>query len=76
MRIYQNSRISSDFDAFTLGAAHEKTLFLISGRGLGNKDPAMSYFRAGSTIIAPKCLSAVFGMGTGVSTWVWSPGYS
>jgi hypothetical protein len=33
----------------------------------------MTYFRAGRTIIGPKCLTAVFGMGTGVATWVWSP---
>ena len=39
----------------------------------GVKDPAMTYFRAESTIIGPKCLTAVFGMGTGVSIWVWSP---
>jgi hypothetical protein len=43
-----------------------------SRRGL--EDPAMTYFRAGSTIIGPKCLTAVFGMGTGVTTWVCSPG--
>ena len=33
----------------------------------------MTYFRAIRTIMGPKCLTAVFGMGTGVSTWVWSP---
>ena len=33
----------------------------------------MTYFRAESTIIGPQCLTAVFGMGTGVATWVWSP---
>ena len=38
-----------------------------------NIEPAMTYFRAGRTIIGPRCLSAVFGMGTGVSTWAWSP---
>ena len=37
------------------------------------KMPAMTYFRAGSTIIGPKCLTAVFGMGTGVTIWVSSP---
>ena len=42
----------------------------------GVKDPAMTYFRAESTIIGPKCLTAVFGMGTGVATWVYSPGYA
>ena len=36
----------------------------------------MTYFRAGRTIIGPGCLSAVFGMGTGVSTQVWSPACS
>ena len=40
------------------------------------KLPAMTYFRAGRTIIGPKCLTAVFGMGTGVATWVWSPAVS
>ena len=38
-----------------------------------NIKPAMTYSRAGRTTIGPRCLSAVFGMGTGVSTWVWSP---
>ena len=40
---------------------------------VSNIEPAMTYFRAGRTIIGPRCLSAVFGMGTGVSTWAWSP---
>ena len=34
--------------------------------------PALTYFRV-STIIGPECLTAVFGMGTGVSTQVWAP---
>ena len=33
----------------------------------------MTYFRVIHTIMGPKCLTAVFGMGTGVATWVWSP---
>ena len=33
----------------------------------------MTYFRAIRTIMGPECLTAVFGMGTGVATWVWSP---
>ena len=33
----------------------------------------MIYFRVVHTIMDPKCLTAVFGMGTGVATWVWSP---
>src|SRR5215475_2060287 len=33
----------------------------------------MTYFRAVRTIIGPTCLTAVFGMGTGVATWVRSP---
>src|ERR1019366_4205561 len=37
------------------------------------KKPAMTYFRVIHTIMGPKCLTAVFGMGTGVATWVWSP---
>jgi hypothetical protein len=38
--------------------------------------PAMTYSRAGRTTIGPGCLSAVFGMGTGVSTRAWSPAVS
>ena len=38
--------------------------------------PAMSYSRAGRTTIGPGCLSAVFGMGTGVSTRAWPPASS
>ena len=34
----------------------------------------MTYFRAWGTIMGPVCLTAVFGMGTGVSTRVCSPG--
>ena len=41
-----------------------------------NIKPAMTYSRAGRTTIGPRCLSAVFGMGTGVSTWAWSPAVS
>ena len=41
-----------------------------------NIKPAMTYSRAGRTTIGPRCLSAVFGMGTGVSTWAWSPAMS
>src|SRR5437016_2689705 len=41
-----------------------------------NIKPAMTYSRAGRTTIGPRCLSAVFGMGTGVSTWAWSPAIS
>ena len=32
-----------------------------------------TYSRAGRTTIGPKRFTAVFGMGTGVSVWVWSP---
>ena len=39
----------------------------------GAVKPAMTYFRAVRTIIGPGCLTAVFGMGTGVSSPVWSP---
>ncbi len=45
-------------------------------RGFDEKNPAITYFRAGSTIMGPGCLTAVFGMGTGVATRVWSPGRS
>ncbi len=41
-----------------------------------NIKPAMTYSRAGRTTIGPGCLSAVFGMGTGVPTRVWSPARS
>jgi hypothetical protein len=40
------------------------------------KNPTITYFRAIRTIMGPVCLTAVFGMGTGVSTRVWSPGIS
>ncbi len=39
----------------------------------GGDDPALTYFRL-ATIIGPGCLTAVFGMGTGVSSRVWAPG--
>src|SRR6185437_12662779 len=45
----------------------------IARAGFVSIEPAMTYSRAGRTTIGPKCLSAVFGMGTGVSTWAWSP---
>ncbi|VTS03393.1 unnamed protein product [Tuwongella immobilis] len=35
--------------------------------------PAITYFRAGSTIISSGCLTAVFGMGTGGSIQISSP---
>ena len=38
------------------------------------KFPAVTYSRAFGTTMGPGCLTAVFGMGTGVATWVWSPG--
>ena len=38
-----------------------------------NIKPAMTYSRAGRTTIGPRCLSAVFGMGTGGATRVCSP---
>jgi hypothetical protein len=46
-------------------------------RNLGDTDsitPAMTYSRAVSTTMGPGCLTAVFGMGTGVASRVWSPG--
>ena len=36
--------------------------------------PAMTDFRAGGTILGPAGLTAVFGMGTGRTPPVWSPG--
>ena len=38
----------------------------------GRIKPALTYFRV-STIIGPVCLTAVFGMGTGVSRQVKAP---
>ena len=42
-------------------------------RGGVFKNPAMTYSRAVRTTIGPGCLTAVFGMGTGVASQVWSP---
>lgn len=39
---------------------------------LSYMNPALTYFRL-TTIIGPCCLTAVFGMGTGVSNRVWAP---
>ncbi len=39
----------------------------------GEKIPAITDFRARGTIIGPAGLTAVFGMGTGVTPPVWSP---
>src|SRR3712207_1278778 len=36
----------------------------------------MTYSRPRRTTIGPECLTAVFGMGTGMATRVWSPGDS
>ena len=47
---------------------------LLRGRGgLGWRIPAMTDFRARGTIMGPTGLTAVFGMGTGVTPSVWSP---
>ncbi len=51
----------------------KKTLVSLS-TDEGLKDPAITYFRAESTIIGSRCLTAVFEMGTGVSIWINSPG--
>jgi hypothetical protein len=50
----------------------QKTPARLPGRGFG-KNPAITYSRAIRTTIGPGCLTAVFGMGTGVSSQVWSP---
>src|SRR5205085_12156503 len=42
------------------------------GRGF-LRNPAITYSRARRTTIGPGCLTAVFGMGTGVAIQVWSP---
>ena len=53
-------------DTYTLAAACGTSM-------CGSKKPAVPYSRAGRTTIGPGCLSAVFGMGTGVPTRVWPP---
>ncbi len=60
---------TEDFHAWPL--ANDKTPASCPARVLIK--PAMTYFRVVHTIMGPKCLTAVFGMGTGVATWVWSP---
>lgn len=46
---------------------------LIGLWGSKYKEPAITYSRAGRTTIGPRFFTAVFGMGTGVVTWVRSP---
>ena len=41
--------------------------------GVREKFPAMTYSRVAHTTIGPGCLTAVFGMGTGVTIQVSSP---
>src|SRR5262245_60748016 len=55
-----------------MGIAQKAKPSRVAPRGFWQK-PAMIYFRVVHTIMDPKCLTAVFGMGTGVATWVWSP---
>ena len=50
-----------------------KTPVVVAHDGGLIKNPAITYSRAVRTTIGPRCLTAVFGMGTGVATWVWSP---
>ncbi len=64
--------ISIDLEHAYMESAKKKPSW--RARRVMKNDPAITYFRAESTIIGPVCLSAVFGMGTGVSTQVWSPG--
>lgn len=42
-------------------------------RAAKEKNLAIPTFASALTIIGPGCLTTVFGMGTGVSTTVWSP---
>ena len=42
--------------------------------GGASTNPAMTYSRPRRTTIGPGCLTAVFGMGTGVAIRVCSPG--
>ena len=46
---------------------------LSSSCGRRKEGPALTYFRV-ATIIGPGCLTAVFGMGTGMTSQVWAPG--
>ena len=47
--------------------------FAASLAGVREKFPAMTYSRVAHTTIGPGCLTAVFGMGTGVTIQVSSP---
>jgi len=38
------------------------------------KKPGDTYFLARSNIIGGTCLTTVFGMGTGMARYLWSPG--
>ena len=46
---------------------------LVSSAGFLRIKPGDTYFALVGTIIGPESLTAVFGMGTGVSPSLWSP---
>ena len=54
------------------GARNEERATARCATALSYMNPALTYFRL-ATIIGPCCLTAVFGMGTGVSNRVWAP---
>jgi hypothetical protein len=54
-------------------AAHAKTPPALGASGVFEKNLAIPTFALVGTIIGPESLTTVFGMGTGVSSTVWSP---
>jgi hypothetical protein len=60
------------FEARNKKAAPGRVMGFAPGR-LGWRIPAMTDFRARGTIMGLAGLTAVFGMGTGVTPPVWSP---
>ena len=54
-------------------SAHKKRRPGFESRASVVRMPAITDFRAKGTIIGPTGLTAVFGMGTGVTPPVWSP---
>ena len=58
---------------FDISAQKSRPRSVWIGGGFGWRIPAMTDFRAKGTIMGPTGLTAVFGMGTGVTPSVWSP---
>jgi hypothetical protein len=55
-------------------SGNENSRRVLDSSGCVYEVPALTYFRA-NTIIGPDCLTSVFGMGTGISSRVWAPGF-